>query len=207
MRDRLTETCRAGLQDWRPADPAQRRLRADYLRHLDTRERPWARECTGAHLTASALVCDPPRGRVLLTLHARLGRWLQTGGHLEAGDADLPAAALRESTEESGLAGLRIDRVPLRLDRHQVPCGPVSPTDHLDVQFLVVATGDEPPVVSAESSDVAWFDVAALPDVDASVLRLVEAAADRIAGGATGSAGQRSRTGTPWSPAVPIRRG
>ncbi|MCW2809812.1 MAG: hypothetical protein JWP61_270 [Friedmanniella sp.] len=117
---------------------------------------------------------------MLLVLHGRLRRWLQTGGHLEDADASLEAAALREATEESGLAGLELDPDPLLLSRHEVPCGPVRPTFHLDVQYLVRAEG-APPVVSEESLDVRWFGLDDLPAVDPSVRDLVAAAAGRLA--------------------------
>ena len=38
--------------------------------------------------------------------HAKLSRWLQPGGHVNAGDADLLATAVREAEEETGLSGL-----------------------------------------------------------------------------------------------------
>ena len=42
---------------------------------------------------------------MLLTLHRKVGRWLQLGGHCEPADTTLAGAALREATEESGLPG------------------------------------------------------------------------------------------------------
>jgi 8-oxo-dGTP pyrophosphatase MutT (NUDIX family) len=116
---------------------------------------------------------------VLLTLHAKLGRWLQTGGHIEAADADLEAAALREAQEESGLSGLVLDPEPLLLSRHEVPCGPVRPCFHLDVQYLIRTPSAAPPSFGAESTDVRWFRVDALPDIDDSVRELVVAALRR----------------------------
>ena len=121
---------------------------------------------------------------MLLTRHARLGRWLQTGGHLEPTDASLTAAAGREATEESGLPGLRTDPDPLLLSAHplppSVPCARGGPMTHLDVQHLVLAGAVDPPVVSAESTAVQWFDVTGLPEVDVSVRALVAAAGRRL---------------------------
>ena len=116
---------------------------------------------------------------MLLTLHARIRRWLQTGGHLEVADADLAAGALRESVEESGVEGLELRGAPLLLSSHEVRCGG-EPTQHLDVQYLVLAPGATPPTVSTESEDVRWFGWRALPPVDASVQDLVSAAAARL---------------------------
>jgi len=91
------------LQDWTAPDPEQDLLRRDYLDHLLERSDGMYRSCRPAHITASALVVDIERGRVLLTLHPKVGRWLQLGGHCEPEDATLAAAALREATEESGI--------------------------------------------------------------------------------------------------------
>jgi len=128
---------------------------------------------------------------VLLTLHARIGRWLQTGGHIEATDASLHHAALREAEEESGLTHLDLDRRPLLLSRHIVPCGTVRPTFHLDVQYLVTVPTAAQPRLSVESADLQWFAVDSLPEVDDSVRALVEAAAGRLAASPAGLAHPR----------------
>jgi hypothetical protein len=70
------------------------------------------RACVPGHITASALVLDHTGTETLLTLHPRLGRWVQLGGHCEDGDADIAAAALREAGEESGIDGLTIGAMP-----------------------------------------------------------------------------------------------
>jgi 8-oxo-dGTP pyrophosphatase MutT (NUDIX family) len=163
------------LTGWAAPDAEQDRLRRHFVDHLQRHADGWSRSCPGRHLTASTMIISPDGGQVLLTLHRKIGRWLQTGGHIEPGDHDLPAAALREATEESGLPVIEIGDI-LLLSRHAVACGPVRPTFHLDVQFLAVADAGQRAVVSAESEQVGWFAVDRLPDVDDSVRRLVEAA-------------------------------
>jgi 8-oxo-dGTP pyrophosphatase MutT (NUDIX family) len=140
----------------------------------------WSRACAGAHLTASSLICAANEGKVLLTLHSRVGRWLQTGGHIESTDPTLEAAAVREAEEESGLSDLALEPTPLLLSKHEVPCGVVRPTYHLDVQYLVISNQTTSPKIGAESIDVRWFDHDQLPDVDDSVLALVSAAGVRL---------------------------
>jgi len=176
----LYESCVETLRGWRPPGAGQDQLRSAYLDHLARHPDGWSRGCSGAHLTASSLICLPHRGLVLLTLHARIGRWLQTGGHIEATDSGLLAAALREAGEESGLVGLTVDPTPLLLSKHEVECGTVRPTYHLDVQFLVVASEAIPPTVGPESLDLRWFDHDKLPTTDDSVRDLVAAAASRL---------------------------
>jgi 8-oxo-dGTP pyrophosphatase MutT (NUDIX family) len=175
---RLLRSCQEALQGWDPPTTFQDRLRRDYLDHLSRHPDGWARTCGGAHLTASSLVCEPGSGRVLLTLHKKIGRWLQTGGHLEETDTTIQDAALREATEESGLRDLSLDPEPLLLSRHEVVCLG-APTWHLDVQYLVRAPAGSTPVVGAESADLRWFHPDGLPQVDQSVRELVAAAARR----------------------------
>jgi 8-oxo-dGTP pyrophosphatase MutT (NUDIX family) len=167
------------LETWRLDDAPQELLRLDYLNFLREHDDGVFRECRIGHITASAIVIDPTRSDVLLTLHPKVGRWLQLGGHIEPGDHSLHEAAMREVREESGLLGSRISRHPLRLDRHTVPCGSGQMSVHLDVQFGIEVPETFAPVASEESLDLRWFSVDDLPDdVDASVRALLGAARD-----------------------------
>ncbi|MDF3148972.1 MULTISPECIES: NUDIX hydrolase [unclassified Streptomyces] len=158
----------------------QEELRQAYLEHLETHPDGMWKACGDGHITASALVIDPARGRVLLTLHKKLRMWLQMGGHCEPTDASLDAAALREATEESGVAGLTLlPGGPVRLDRHPIP----PPCHcHFDVQYAVLAPQDAEHAISDESLDVRWFAYDEVPEVaDESVVRLLEATRARLA--------------------------
>nr|WSX49890.1 NUDIX hydrolase [Streptomyces sp. NBC_00974] len=162
------------------ADGDQAGLRDVYLEHLAAHPDGVYKPCGAGHVTGSALVVDPARGRVLLTLHKKLGMWLQMGGHCEPGDTTLAGAALREAVEESGIAqGLALlPGGPVRLDRHPIP----APCNwHLDVQYAALAPAGALEAISDESLDLRWFayeEVAAV--ADASVVRLVEATRARL---------------------------
>jgi 8-oxo-dGTP pyrophosphatase MutT (NUDIX family) len=164
------------LSSWEPSDPGQRALREAFIGFLAARPDACARSCVPGHLTASAVVLSHDSNRVLLTLHPRVGRWLQLGGHCEDSDAGLAAAALREAAEESGIAELEIDPQPLHLDVHQITCSLGVPTRHFDVQFLLHAPANATPVRSSESVDLAWWPVHAPPPDVASALASLRAA-------------------------------
>lgn len=170
----LRQSALATLHDWPAPSAQQGRLRDEFVSYAATHPDAWSRAGRPDHLTASALVLDASRSRVLLGLHGKVGLWLQFGGHLEVGDDTLAAAALREAVEESGIADLHLrSRDPLRLDRHAAPCAHDA-GDHLDVQFVAVAPEGAQPHVSEESLDVRWFDVRRLPhDTDDGLRRLV----------------------------------
>jgi 8-oxo-dGTP pyrophosphatase MutT (NUDIX family) len=116
-----------------------------------TQPDPWLRS-TPLHLTASALIVHPGSGRVLLRWHQRQQAWLQVGGHGDPGESDPLAIALREATEETGLA----DLVPwpgsalLHVVIVPVPAGRGEPAhEHADLRF-VLATGS-PEAARSES--------------------------------------------------------
>jgi 8-oxo-dGTP pyrophosphatase MutT (NUDIX family) len=181
------------LDKWRPASSTQESLRQAFLGFLAAREDSCARSCEAGHLTASAVLLDADREHVLLTLHPRVGRWLQLGGHCEPGDSSLAEAALREAREESGIDDLRIDPEPVHLDVHPITCSLGVPTRHFDVRFAVYAPPGAQPVRSDESDDLRWWPVRALPAGSDDIAELV---ATTLSPGA----GVRSR-GTP-SPTV-----
>jgi 8-oxo-dGTP pyrophosphatase MutT (NUDIX family) len=154
------------LQAHVAADDREEADRCAMVRLATELEQPTSRHQARAHFTASAFVVDERCERTCLVEHAKLGRLLQPGGHVEPADSSLEAAALREATEETRL---ELDfhptaPRPFDLDIHQIPEQPGEPAHfHLDVRYLLVGTGE--PCAGA-----AWY---ALGEAgDGSVARL-----------------------------------
>jgi coenzyme F420-0:L-glutamate ligase len=164
-----------------PRTPNEAAVRQAFLAFLAARADAMWRSCVPGHLTASAVIVDPSRQAVLLTLHPRVGRWVQVGGHCEPGDRTLLDAAAREAREESGIGALSFDPQPLGLDVHPLTCSLGLPTRHFDVRFLAVAPDGAEPVRSDESLDLRWFRWDELPDdIDAELAGLFAAARARL---------------------------
>ncbi|MFD4293005.1 NUDIX hydrolase [Rhodococcus sp. NPDC058505] len=159
----LHRSARDALTGWQTPSAADESLRHTMLAFLDAAPLGCLREHEPGHITASSLVLTEDGARVLLTLHPKVGRWIQLGGHCEPGDETVVDAALREATEESGIDGLRIDPALLSAHTHPITCSLGKPTRHLDLRFLVWAPVDARPVRSDESDDLRWWPVDALP--------------------------------------------
>jgi len=124
------------------------------------------------HVTTSALVFDPGLQQMLMIHHGTLKRWLQPGGHHEAGQS-LWASALREVTEETGVAALSAHphfgtAMPLDIDSHAIPANARKREPahwHHDYAYLMIAPLDaELRPQLDEVSGVAWRRLDELPD-------------------------------------------
>ena len=151
-----------------PADSRERDAKARILAELGRLRRPWDQTADPVHVTASAVVAGD-RG-TLLHRHRLLGRWLQPGGHLEAGESP-PEAAQREVVEETGLVGAHPDGGPhlLRVDVH--PAGAQLTHTHLDLCYLLYADDRDPSPPEGESPEARWWTWEAALEVADEPLR------------------------------------
>jgi 8-oxo-dGTP pyrophosphatase MutT (NUDIX family) len=133
------------LRTFVASDDREEADRVAMLRLAAELEEPTSRDQARAHFTASAFVIDELCERACLVEHAKLGRLLQPGGHVEPTDLSLEAAAMREALEETQLE-LDFHPVaprPFDLDIHPIPERPGEPAHfHLDVRYLLVGRGD-----------------------------------------------------------------
>ena len=140
--------------------------REDFLQLLQTTPDPFSRhQFAPGHITASCYIIDG-EGRLLLHHHRRLNRWLQMGGHVEAGES--PAdAALREAQEESGLRDLKILGSIADLDVHVIPAGRGEPEHrHFDVRYIARTASPEAIAMDAqESNELMWVDLQRAADL------------------------------------------
>lgn len=156
-----------------PEPEAHRTQVLDFLLdHHDAAQR----SCQEGHLTGSALVLDDSGTATLLMLHRKLGRWFQPGGHAD-GDTNLAAVALREASEETGIAGLRVALPAIDVDVHRVEPPGEAPHLHLDVRYLVFAPPRAVESANEESLALRWVTEPDLdllvPSIDESTRRLV----------------------------------
>ena len=158
--------------------PEQEHDRGRVLAWLDEHGAALADRTTSpGHLTGSALVVDATGTRVVVLLHTKLRRWLQPGGHAD-GDLELAAVALREASEETGIAGLRVLVPAVDLDLHAVDHGDALGTHlHLDLRFVVLAPPDARIEGNHESLELRWVTLPELEELadEEGLVRLARA--------------------------------
>ena len=178
---RLHADAVARLESWEAPDDQQERLRLEFLEHLRAHPDAMSKAGPPAHLTGSVIVLDEEGSSALLTLHRRAREWFQFGGHFEPGDVSVWHAATREAREESGIPDISALPPIIQLDRHVLAGDFGSCREHLDIRFAAVSPRSAASAVSAESIDVRWWPVDALPEGTGDDLRpLVDAARRRL---------------------------
>ncbi|WP_432191125.1 NUDIX hydrolase [Streptomyces sp. bgisy027] len=147
--------------DVRPHDTGQL---VDLLELLDASADLTSRKEFRGHVTAGAILVDPA-GRVLHVRHVALNRWLLPGGHLEANDISLLAAAQRELSEETGIPAAVVvpaGNRPVHIEAHLIPANPAKGEpdhQHFDFRFLFRTSADVVELQTEEVAAAAWRHV------------------------------------------------
>lgn len=125
-----------------------------------------------AHITAGIVLVDP-QDRVLQIHHRDLGRWLTPGGHCEAEDKTLLATALRELSEECGVAAGEVehlggeDALPIHIGVVGIPQDDARAEPghrHFNFRFAFRTTGVIPIQVGHPASAHRWLALSELDD-------------------------------------------
>lgn len=138
------------------------------------------------HITASMMIVNLEKTKVLLMFHKKLQKWLQFGWHSDD-SPDVLSTAIREFHEESGIAeepsilSYSSDMsIPIfDLDIHQIPPDLKWRPDHIhyDIRFLWSITDDT--ILSMqvdEVDDIRWFDIETVGDFITEIwtLRMIQ---------------------------------
>ncbi|MEU6011456.1 NUDIX domain-containing protein [Streptomyces sp. NPDC047453] len=159
---------------------------------LDGTEGPSSRATLPGHVTCSAVVIDRDR-RVLHIGHRVTGLLLAPGGHVEAGDRTLLAAAVREVCEEAGLRPgdlcltPQFLEEPIDVDVHDIDANAAKGEpahQHFDFRFAFYLTAEQPPALALQDEEVAGAQWLPYADVRSPTLRakLLAAEADGLDG-------------------------
>jgi 8-oxo-dGTP pyrophosphatase MutT (NUDIX family) len=133
------------------------------------------RENLEGHLTASGWIVNADLSKVLLLHHAKLGKWLQPGGHAD-GNKNLIEVVRAELQEETGITGFANPQL-FDIDIHTIPArGDVPQHLHYDVRFLVQIDEAQSIQRNEESNELAWFPVQAVMALnnESSISRMVQ---------------------------------
>lgn len=155
----------------------EKEARDQILNFVKSSKGCFERSNTYGHITSSSWLLNRDLTKVLLTHHRKLNKWLQPGGHCD-GDSDVPASALREAIEESGIDNWEfLSEEIFDLDVHVIPARKADPEHfHFDVRFVFRAVCSEDYVVSEESHDLAWVKLDEIEKYtnEESILRMVK---------------------------------
>jgi len=169
----------AALRSYTPADERERSSLQQTITWLDRNSILTYPANKSGHLTADCWLLSPDYSHVLLTLHHKFHRWVQLGGHMDAGET-LIQAALRETHEESGIADVNLLSSDIfDLDVHRVDAYPGEPHYHYDVRFLARA-GSWDYHISPESDELRWFTPEDVDTLAADDLNQINATLTRM---------------------------
>ena len=165
-------------QDWKkevelyiPKDAREESEKREILTLMEREgDRLLLRECSYAHMTASSVIVNRNRTKMLMAFHKIYQSWAWTGGHAD-GDGDFEAVARREAQEETGIQNLKklgagaASLEVLPVSAHQKHGQMVASHLHLNISYLFEADDTLPlRIAEDENSAVGWIPIAQLEE-------------------------------------------
>ena len=173
----LARDLRTRLAAFSPSDAVETGAVGTVLELLGSESPFSAASFDPGHITASAFVVHPVEPAVGLILHSKIGLWLQPGGHVEPGDVDIVAAALREVREEVGVGPGSAPWL-CDVDIHTFPARRDVPT-HLHHDVRVAFRADSDRLIQGDGVDsVRWWSFDEALTLGESIARPVRKLAD-----------------------------
>ena len=162
------------LKNHKGFDENESKMLAETIEFVKFNEDCFMRELTIGHVTGSAWIVDKSHRYVLLTHHRKLDKWFQPGGHCD-GDKDVLNVAMKEAIEETGVVDIQLLSNDIYdVDVHLIPAGGVPQRKgiaehfHYDIRFLFEADKEIPLIISDESNDLAWVEIAKVAEFNNS---------------------------------------
>ncbi len=150
------------IKDFSPLCDREARDKADFINFIENNENCLLRENEAGHITVSAWIVNKNRDKVLFCYHNIYDSWSWVGGHAD-GEEDLPAVALKEAKEETGVSARPVSEEIFSLEilpvaEHIRKGIRVPPHTHYNVTFLLEADENaEISVNPCENSGVMWI--------------------------------------------------
>jgi len=167
----------ADLQRYQATYPVETSVIQKFVQFVNDHPDCFNRSLEKGHVTGSAWLLNLDSNKVLLTLHKKLGKWLQLGGHAD-GEIDVLKTALKEAQEESGIPQIEVlNSEIMDIDIHLIPENSKEKKHfHYDVRYLLKVKISEQFKVSSESKNLAWVPLKKISDysTEQSLIRMAD---------------------------------
>lgn len=151
----------AQLAEYSRSNPKESLFVAQF-NSLLKQSRCFFRDYFPGHITGSAWITNSNHSKVLLVHHAKLGKWLQPGGHAD-GDENVFEVAKKELLEETGISHASANRNIFDIDIHKIPeQKDIQEHFHYDIRFLFIADEFQPLRINHESHEARWIRLSEL---------------------------------------------
>lgn len=164
------------LNDYFPEHNTEMEFKNQILQFVENEPDCFKRVLLKGHITGSAFIVNSEYSKTVLVHHAKIGKWLQPGGHAD-GETDIAKVALKEAEEETGLVNLKIIPKIFDIDIHTISARKEVPEHlHYDIRFLIITDEVEPFQISYESTDIQWIMLNEIEryNSEESILRMVK---------------------------------